>query len=722
MKRPSADRGPFCYPRVPWLNRIMLSPATPIEKVQKISKRIVPQLRHLGIKTIRDLLFYFPARYEDFSRAVPITEADVGNTVTVQGTIKHVSAHRTARKKINLTEVVVEDTTGKIKALWFNQPFLARSFHAGQAVRLSGKVALGPQGPYLQNPAHERIARSTAAPNAHRGIHTGGLVPIYPETRGITSRWLRYLISTFLPLRKTLPDPLPDYIRKKYALPALSDALQNIHFPKNKEEAERAEGRFSFEELLLIQLRALRERQELKKQKSPAIPADIELIKKCVATLPFPLTAAQRRSAWEIVQDMEKSSPMNRLLNGDVGSGKTIVAAIASLVAAAAGFKAIFMAPTEILARQHFETIQKILAPFAVRVGLMTGSEKKADEDMRIIIGTHALIQKGVRFRNVGLVVVDEQHRFGVEQRAALLRDRALIPHFLSMTATPIPRTLALTVYGDLDLSMLDEMPKNRKRIITKIVEPNERESTYQFIREEIGKGRQAFVICPRIESQTRIDTSMHSDIIGAAADRRGTSFMAADTRAVKQEFEKLSQKVFPNFRIGMLHGKMKAKEKNAVMKKFQNRGFDIMVSTSVVEVGVDIPNATMMIIEGAERFGLAQLHQFRGRVGRGEEQSYCFLFPSDDAHISQRLRAIVEAKNGFELAERDLTLRGPGDIFGTRQWGISVTTLKSVAHPALVRIVRNEAIALFKNDPALRLYPTLRDRLDTILHIWHKE
>lgn len=688
----------------------MISLASPIESVSKVSRRIVPALKKLGIKTVRDLLFHFPTRYDDFSNKKNIREVEVGETITVQGAISKIQTIRTARKHIVIVQANIRDSTGSLRATWFNQPFLARTLKEGTSVALSGKVALGPNGKYLQNPAYEKLPATSYQLQA---IHTGGLIAVYPETRGLTSRWLRFLIKNLIDFRKELTDPLPPETRKKYLLPEVREAVLSMHFPKNKTEAERAQHRFSFEELLLIQLRALHERMLLKRHSAPAIPLNLALVKEFVGSLPYQLTDAQRRSMWEIFQDMARPRPMNRLLEGDVGSGKTVVAAAAALLTVKQGLRVAFMAPTEILAHQHFETIKKALAPFSVKTGLLTGSAKK-ELNADILVGTHALFQKSAKLENLGLAVVDEQHRFGVEQRAALLKNKNVVPHFLSMSATPIPRTLTLTVYGDLDLSLLDEMPKSRKQIITKIVKPEKRQEAYQFIRDEVKKGRQAFVICPRIELTTN--------------DKRQTTnatqqkLLLAEIKAVKEEYKKLSEDVFRDLKVGMLHGKLKSKEKEATMRRFQNREIDILVSTSVIEVGVDIPNATIMIIEGAERFGLATLHQFRGRVGRGTDQSYCFLFPSEDSVVTKRLHAVVEAKNGFELAEKDLEIRGPGDLFGTRQWGISTNILTAMMDAKLVREVRQEAVEITKKSPDLSLFPELKMRVSQMDRILHPE
>ncbi|MBI3442145.1 MAG: ATP-dependent DNA helicase RecG [Candidatus Sungbacteria bacterium] len=693
---------------------------TRIEDVPKINKRIVPALKRLGIRTIRDLLFHFPARYDNFSNVKPISDVVAGETVTVEGVIKKISTGRTAHKRMALTEAIIEDETGRIKALWFNQPFLERNLKPDTAVRLSGKASLGTSGLFLSGPAHERIG-------VGNGIHTGGLVPVYPETAGISSRWLRFLVSSFLPLAAKLSDPLPQDMRKNHKLPELHKALRDIHFPDTREETTAARKRFMFEELLLVQLHALKERSRLKQHSAPEIRTHIEAMKGFVGSLPFALTDAQRKAIWEILTDIAKPNPMNRLLEGDVGSGKTVVAAAAAYMTSLAGYQTAVMAPTEILARQHFETFQKVLNAFNLSIGLLTSSEKHASSrPFDIVIGTHALIQKNVLFPKLALIVVDEQHRFGVEQRAALTakhtvhnkepagnkNSKSMIPHFLSMTATPIPRTLALTIYGDLDLSLLDEMPKSRKKIITQIVKPGDRHEAYAFMKKQITAGGQAFVVCPKIDQ----DANQPQSRIGQQ------QLIQQEVKAVTQEYEKLSREIFPDLRIAMLHGKLKPKEKKEIMERFQNQELDILVSTSVIEVGVDVPNANIMVIEGAERFGLAQLHQFRGRVGRGELQSYCILFPTQDGMVTRRLRAMARAKNGFELAEYDLQIRGPGSMFGTAQWGISEISAEALRDVKFIQTVRNEAIALAKQDPTLAQHQPLRARLEHLETAAHLE
>ena len=525
----------------------------------------------------------------------------------------------------------------------------------------------------------------------------------------------------------------------------IGKALWQIHFPDSKALAKKAQERFSFEDLFLIQLLVLKERQKLAKQRAVPIPINIELIKEFVESLPFKLTGAQKRCAWQILKDIQKPRPMNRLLEGDVGSGKTVVATIAALNTAKAGYQVAFMAPTEILAKQHFQEIGKLLKKFKLNIGLLTGKtdrfiskklgeqieisrkkllEKTEKGEIDILIGTHALIQEKVKFKNLALVILDEQHRFGVEQRAKLIstkkqKEMKAIPHLLSMTATPIPRTLALSIYGDLDLSLLDEMPKGRKKIITKIVSPANRQKAYSFIRKQVKKGRQVFVICPRIEPQNQELEETSSRL----TKKKRAILSWAEVKAVKEEYEKLSKEIFPDLKVGMLHGKMSSKEKEKIMNDFKNKKIDILVSTSVVEVGVDVPDATVMMIEGAERFGLAQLHQFRGRVGRSKYQSFCFLFTDSPAKKThQRLKALVESEDGFALSEKDLEIRGPGNLIGTRQWGIPDLAMSALTDIFLVEKTKKAAKEIIEQDPELKNYPLLRKKIESFRERIHLE
>ena len=529
-----------------------------------------------------------------------------------------------------------------------------------------------------------------------------------------------------------LNDSTPETILKKYDFPCLTDAVKNIHFPDSERNAQKAKERLAFDDLMLFQIKALLERRKLNQLKSVPISFNEELVKNFISGLPFELTKDQKIALYEILKDLEKKYPMNRLMEGDVGSGKTVVALIAAYQIARAGYQTVFLAPTEVLAGQHFNTIKSITNDENIKIGLLTASmsklnsedmskktlkEKISSAEINIIIGTHAVLQKDVLFGKLALLVIDEQHRFGINQRATLVKNTELVPHLLSMTATPIPRTLALTIYGDLDISIIKEKPKNRQKIITKVSPPSQKKEVYQFIRDEIKNGRQVFVVCPRIE------ISDPKKEIKTGGVQSKMNILWADVKAVEEEHKKLSQEIFPDLRVAMLHGKLKPKEKNQIMQEFKDGWHDILVSTSVIEVGVDIPNATVMAIESAERFGLAQLHQFRGRVGRSEHQSYCLLFSSSgDKSTNQRLKALVNCDDGFELAEKDMAIRGPGEFMGTKQSGLPDLAMASLANVDLIKKARAEARLLLKEDPSLSHYPLLRQRLDDFQKFTHFE
>lgn len=701
---------------------------SPVKYLPYVNPKVEKLLKKLGVETIRDLLLHSPSRYLDFSVISKIQDVRPGETFTIQGQITSISNKRTWKRKLNITEAIIEDDTGSIKAIWFNQPFIAHRLKNGQFINFSGKISIqnsrvaGLEA-YFSNPAYEPLGKAELA-------HTGRIIPIYPETAGLTSRWIRFLIKQALRYAPQMPEIIPQEISTKENFPPIKDVMKNLHFPSSLGSALKTKKQLAFQELLITQLVVLNLKNQTKNKKAPPLKTDIESIKDFISRLPFTLTNAQKKSAWQILQDMEKSSPMNRLLNGDVGSGKTIIAAIAALSAAQNGWQVAYIAPTEILARQHFQTFCKVLQPFDLTIALATGSEnkifdpglnqeyetKKSDllkkidsRQLHITIGTHALIQDKVRFSKLGLVIIDEQHRFGVDQRSSLLnRDPNSTPHLLSMTATPIPRTLMLTIYGDLDISILNEMPKNRQKIITQITPHNNRQKTYDFIRQEIKSGRQAFVICPRIEP---------SDDSGEKASP------IQELKTVKEEHKKLSEKIFPDLKIGMLHGKLKPKEKGELMKDLKENNINILVSTSVIEVGIDIPNATVMMIEGADRFGLAQLHQFRGRIGRGSYQSYCFLMADSENKINNdRLQALVKSDNGFQLAERDLELRGPGEFLGTRQSGLPDMAFASFADVFLIEKTRNYALSLLKKDPELKHFPLVKHEITKIQKKIHME
>lgn len=696
--------------------------STPIEKIFGIGPVFQKKLKKIGVKTVHDLFYHFPHRYEDFSNIISVSKVKSNENVCVLGKILEIKNSRTWKKRMILTQAIVQDKTGAIKVVWFNQPYLTRNLKINDNVCLAGKTTLGEDGLYLSNPAYEKvITKPSFSKNSVSTLtHTGRLIPVYPETEGLSSRWLRYILKPLLfKFQNQIPEIIPSQILQDNKLLPIKKALWQVHFPDSLDLAQKSKQRFSFEELFLIELAVLKSRMRLNEQKSIPIPMNVGLIKDFVQEFGFNLTDDQRKSSWQIVKDLEKTRPMNRLLEGDVGSGKTIVALIAALETIKAGYQVAFMAPTEILAKQHFKETASRFKNFNVNIGLLTGKEDKfiskklkqepieisrnkllekaLKKELDIIIGTHALIQDKVKFGNLALVILDEQHRFGVEQRARLTGTGQGLslpcPHLLSMTATPIPRSLALTIYGDLDLSLIKELPKGRKKIITKIVPIAERNETYSFIKKEIKKGRQAFIIYPRIESNDNEEL--------------------VETKAVKQEYERLSKKVFPDLKLAMLHGKMTPKEKEKIMLNLKNKKTDILVSTSVIEVGIDVPNATVILIEGAERFGLAQLHQFRGRVGRSKYQSYCFLLTESSAKKTrQRLKALISAQNGFELAEKDLQIRGPGDFSGTRQWGIPDLIMDSLKDFSLVEKTREAAKKILEEDRQLKKYPWLKERL----------
>lgn len=695
----------------------------PIEQLRNVGSRNLSRLHKLGIRTVKDLLWHFPVRYEDYTEIVPIAQVEPGQKVNIQGEVLKISSKRIFPRRMSITNAIVGDESGAIKVVWFNQPYIENRLTEGTFISLAGKASLNAHGLYLSSPTYEKGGTTLK--------HTHGLVPVYPETEGVTSKYLRFLIKPVLEEMK-VDDPLPPSIRDKYSFPELAEALSAIHYPKELKEAESAKERFAFEDLMLFQIKALLERRKMNQLKSIPVLFEQELIQNFIAGLPFELTADQKVSLWEILKDIQKNYPMNRLMEGDVGSGKTVVALIAAYQIAKKGFQTVFLVPTEVLAQQHYQTIKTLLKDDSVTTGILTSSDARLNGhvttkkdlkekiglgNVQIVIGTHAVIQKDVTFNNLAMVVIDEQHRFGINQRASLVKNTELVPHLLSMTATPIPRTLSLTIYGDLDISLIKEKPKNRQKIITKIVTPEERKANYEFIRSEVKKGRQVFVVCPRIE------ISDPKKEIKTAAKQSRMNILWQEVRAVEEEYKKLSEEIFPDLKVAMLHGKLKPKEKNEIMDKFKNRKFDILVSTSVIEVGVDVPNATIMAIESAERFGLAQLHQFRGRVGRDEYQSYCLLFSSTgDKTTNKRLKALAECDDGFELAEQDMKIRGPGEFFGVKQSGMPDLAMASLANVDLIKKARAEARLLLKEDPSLKNYPLLRERLESFQKLIHFE
>ncbi len=708
---------------------------TPVKLLNRVGGALEKRLKHLGIETVQDLLFYFPFRYEDYSQLRQIKDLKDDEQVTIKGKIELIANKRSPRKRTVITEAVVADDTEQIKVVWFGQPFIAKTLKQGDSVYLSGKVTSDMFGVQMVGPAYEKEKNYlTPNPSPCKGegglatTHTARIVPMYSLTTGITQKQLRFLVDQITDLSGKLEDWLPEDLKEKADVMNLSEAVRAIHFPEGNDELQHALRRLKFDELFILQLRGEIIRQQIKTSRAPELKFKEKEIQEFVKKLPFELTKKQKISAWEILQDMDSDEPMNRLLEGDVGSGKTVVAAMALYNTVLNGYQAVIMAPTEVLARQHFESISKLLGN-SIEICLLTRSqflinlisnlsnkisnskitkkqviEKIKDGEAQVIIGTHSLLTDKVEFsaqggsalggNNLGLVIVDEQHRFGVEQRKTIREksgDKNTTPHFLSMTATPIPRSFALTLYGDLDLSIIDEMPADRKIVKTRLVDAHNREKAYNFIKNQVKQGRQVFVVCPLIEEKE--DKILSGD----------------EKKTVMAEYEKLSKKVFPNLRVGYLHGKLKPVEKDETMQKFIKGDIDILVSTSVIEVGVDIPNASVMMIEGAERFGLAQLHQFRGRVGRAEHQSYCFLFTdSDTKKVKDRLNFFENENSGFKVAEYDLEQRGPGEVYGLAQSGMKNFKLATMQDHDLIKLARDMA-----RDIDFGKYSSLKDKVE---------
>ncbi len=668
----------------------MLKLNSSIAELHRVGKATSARLKKLGLNTIHDLLFYFPFRYDDFRKQTKIADLTPNSMASVRGIIDIIQNKKSAKRRLYLTEALINDDTGSLKVIWFNQAFLTKNYKVGDKISLAGRVAENYGQLTMISPISEKVY-------SEKLIHTQGLVPNYHLSANLTQKQIRFLIKTVIPLADQEPDWLPQEIRKRLGLLDLKTALQQIHFPKNNLEIKKAQQRLSFSELFLRQLKGQIIKQELKNKLAFKIEFQETATRDFVDNLPFQLTSAQKKSAWEILGDLAKSVPMNRLLEGDVGSGKTIVVVLALLNVVLNKRQAALMVPTEVLAQQHYDLITTLLTKYNFRISLLTHNHPDNNASQAdIIIGTQALIQDKIKFINLALAVVDEQHRFGVNQRQKIIdfkQDGKTIPHFLSLTATPIPRSLALTLYANLDLSIIDELPINSQKTITKIVSEIERSEAYDFIRQEIKIGHQAFVVCPLIDI---------SDKLGV--------------KSVKQEYEKLTKEIFPELRIGLLHGKLKSSEKEKIMRDFLANKIQILVATSVIEVGIDVPNATLMLIEGAERFGLAQLHQFRGRISRGSEQSYCFLFPSAPESLNEktkiRLQALSKYNNGFELAKIDLELRGAGEVYGIQQSGFPELQIASLFDYTNINKAQLEAERLVTKDQELKQFPLLLEKL----------
>ncbi|MDA3840474.1 MAG: ATP-dependent DNA helicase RecG [Patescibacteria group bacterium] len=675
---------------------------TNIKFLNRVGETTAKRLERLGIKTIEDLLYFFPFRYDDYSETKKISDIRLGELVNISGTIEMIQSKKSPRKKISITEALVSDDSESIKVIWFNQAFIGKNLKIGDKVSLSGKVDDDYGSFLMKSPGYEKIGNSD-------NIHTQGLVPIYHSTSNISQKQIRFLINAIIKYTHLLEDIIPENILSEFNLERLEHAINKIHFPDTKEDIDTAQRRLAFSEMFLVQLRSLILKRTLKDRKANKLNFFEKETKDFVDGLEFQLTDSQRKTSWEIIGDIQNETPMSRLLEGDVGSGKTAVASLALLNCFLNKKQSAFMVPTEILAQQHFQTLSSLFAKQNINIALVTrtkyflGKEKSTKKillskikkgEVDLIIGTHSLIQADISFKNLSFVVVDEQHRFGVGQRQKILEKSGLpknfSPHFLSMTATPIPRSLALSIYGDLDISIIDEMPKNRLTIITKIINDKNQGNLYDFIRKEIKKGRQAFVVCPLIDI---------SDKLGL--------------KSVTEEYEKLNKNIFPDLNIEMLHGKLKSDDKKNVMDKFVNKEIDILVSTSVIEVGIDIPNASIILIEEADRFGLSQLHQFRGRVGRGEHQSYCFLSSDNRSdNTRERLEAMEKYNNGFELSKIDLKLRGPGEFYGTIQKGFPELKIATLFDYELIKQTRKKASEILETNPSLDNYPILAKKV----------
>jgi ATP-dependent DNA helicase RecG len=662
----------------------------PLTVLQGVGPRHAETLGKLGLHNLGDMLYYFPRRYEDYSQLKPIKSLWYGEQVTVIGTIESVHTRPIKGGRAQIVEAVLADGTGALRLSWFNQPWIANRLKPDEQISVSGKIEQYLGRLVMNNPDWESVDADN--------LHTNRIVPIYPLTEGITQKWLRgqmkQVVSYWAP---AVVDALPESVRSSAGLLSQGQALLQVHFPDTQDKLKAGRERLAFDEVFYLQMGVLRQKRDWQAVEARVFEAPDEWMQTRLAALPFELTAAQQRALNEIRADLKAGRPMNRLLQGDVGSGKTVIAALAAGLIVNADAQAAVMAPTSILADQHFHSFQNLLAGEAgllqeAQVRLLVGdtpeAEKEAvraglaDGSVKIVIGTHALIEGPVEFKDLQLAVIDEQHRFGVDQRAAL-RAKGGALHLLVMTATPIPRSLALTLYGDLDLSIMDEMPAGRQPVNTHVLRPQERERAYSLVRSQIKDGRQAFIIYPLIEESEKVEA-----------------------RAAVDDYETLSKEIFPELKLGLLHGRMRPDEKDTTMLKFRDREYDILVSTTVVEVGVDVPNASVMLIEGADRFGLAQLHQLRGRVGRGPAQSYCLLIPTHaDAAENERLQAMAESNDGFVLAERDLQQRGPGEFLGTRQSGYaSGLRMASLSDVRLIEKARAQAGALFEQDADLSL------------------
>ena len=692
-----------------------------LKEIKGIGEKTSMILKKLGLSTVSDLLFYFPFRYEQYENVTEISNLKIGENVKVQGEIELIEGRRGRKRRMHLTEALINDGRETLKVIWFNQPYLSKTLKVGDCLSLSGKISDNYGQLTMVSPEYERIKigeelinktraneKEADEKNASEKSVAANLVPIYHLTEGhLTQKLLRTTIKKVLPLGSGLKEWLPKDIIKELKLIPLQEALNLIHFPKDEKEIKRAKQRLAFSNLFLRQLKSQSIKKILKRKNAPKINFQEEETRNFVNSLPFKLTDGQKKSAWEILKDLNKDQPMSRLLEGDVGSGKTLVAVIAMLNTALNAKKAALMVPSEILASQHFKTISKLLEAYNFKIALKTRSYKIGNsEEADLVIGTQTLIQEKSVLKNLGLVIVDEQHRFGVNQRKKIIdlnKEENSSPHFLSLTATPIPRSMSLAIYGDLDLSLIDELPLGRKKTKTKVCKENEREKIYDFIKKEIKNGRQAFFVYPLIKASDKI------------------SFKSA-----QEEYEKISGDDFKGFKVALIHGKLKKDEKEKIMANFATKKIDILMATTVIEVGIDIPNATIILIEGADRFGLAQLHQLRGRVNRSDLESYCFLFPSKDEikneKTIERLESLEKYSRGLDLAKIDLSLRGGGEVFGSYQSGFFDLSVLALFDLETIKKSRDFAYKILEEDEDLKNYPLLKAKLGALDRDFHLE